>query len=54
MSVGIVALGPAVLLPILSRRRKRWYAGRCDACGYDMTGTPSADRCPECGAGWRP
>lgn len=52
-SVGFFALGPAVLLPIVARRRKRWYAGHCDACGYDMSGTPGADRCPECGAGWR-
>ena len=52
-SVGFFALGPAVLLPILARRRKRWYGGHCDACGYDMSGTPGADRCPECGAGWR-
>lgn len=52
-TVGIFALGPAVFLPILSRRRKRWYEGRCEACGYDMRGTPGAPRCPECGAGWR-
>jgi hypothetical protein len=52
-SVGLFALGPAIFLPILGRRRKRWYAGHCDACGYDMSGTPAADRCPECGAGWR-
>lgn len=53
-SVGFFAAGPAILLPILARRRKRWYAGRCDACGYDMSRLPGADRCPECGAGWRP
>lgn len=52
-SVGLFALGPAIFLLILARRRKRWYAGHCDACGYDMSGTPTADRCPECGAGWR-
>lgn len=52
-SVGLFALGPAILVPLLGRRRKRWYAGHCDACGYDMSGTPNADRCPECGAGWR-
>lgn len=51
--VGTFALGPAIWLPLLARRRKRWYEGRCDACGYDMRGTPAAERCPECGAGWR-
>lgn len=52
--IGVFALGPAILLPLITRRRKRWYAGRCEVCGYDMTGTPKAERCPECGAGWRP
>jgi hypothetical protein len=52
--VGLFVLGPAVLLPVVARRRKRWYAGRCEICGYDMAGCPAADRCPECGAGWRP
>lgn len=52
-TVGLAALGPAVLLPVLSRRRKRWYSGHCEACGYDMSGTPGAERCPECGAGWK-
>jgi len=55
---GLVSLGPAILLPLLARRRKRWYGGMCDACGYDMSGLLASrrviDRCPECGAGWRP
>lgn len=51
--VGMFALGPAIFLPLISRRRKRWYANRCEICGYDMTGLADADRCPECGAGWR-
>lgn len=51
--VGLFALGPAIYLPILARRRKRWYAGHCAVCGYDMSGNPGADRCPECGSGWR-
>lgn len=52
-TVGVFALGPAIFLPVLARRRKRWYAGRCEVCGYDMSGCPEAERCPECGSGWR-
>lgn len=51
--VGLFALGPAIYLPILAKRRKHWRGGHCDVCGYDMTGTPDAERCPECGTGWR-
>lgn len=51
--VGIFALGPAVFLPILAKRRKTWYSGHCGVCGYDMVGMPDATRCPECGTGWR-
>lgn len=51
--VGVFALGPAVFLPILSKRRKAWYGGHCGVCGYDMTGMLKAPRCPECGTGWR-
>jgi len=50
---GVFAAGPAVFLPLLAKRRKRWYGGHCAACGYDMSSTPNADRCPECGVGWR-
>ncbi|HMN41456.1 MAG TPA: hypothetical protein PKE29_11470 [Phycisphaerales bacterium] len=57
LGAGLVVIGPAVLLPMLMRRRKRWYASHCDCCGYDMTGLIESgrafDRCPECGAGWR-
>ena len=57
LAAGLLTLGPAILLPVLARRRKRWYGSCCDCCGYDMTGLIGAsrviDRCPECGAGWR-
>jgi hypothetical protein len=51
--IGGLALGPAVWLIPLARRRKRWYGGQCAACGYDMRGSMGAERCPECGVGWR-
>jgi len=51
--VGVFALGPAVFLPILSKRRKTWYKGHCGICSYDMIGMLDSPRCPECGAGWR-
>lgn len=53
IALAFTLFGPWALLRLLTKRRKRWYAGRCDACGYDMRGTPRADRCPECGAGWK-
>ncbi len=52
-SVGAIIFGPAVFLPVLIRRRRRLYQGRCQVCGYDMSATPKADTCPECGSGWR-
>jgi hypothetical protein len=51
--VGVFAVGPAVFLPLLAKRRRPWYGGRCGVCGYDMTGRLDAPRCPECGTGWR-
>lgn len=50
--VGVFVAGPAILLPLLARRRREWYSGRCDVCGYDMRTLAGAERCPECGAGW--
>jgi len=50
--VGTIALGPMVWLPLIAKRRKEWYGGHCRVCGYDMTATPQAERCPECGTGW--
>ena len=52
-TVGLIALGPAIVAPLLMRRRKRWWRSHCEHCGYDMTGALDADRCPECGCGWR-
>ena len=52
-AVGLIFAGPAILLPLLTKRRKAWYAGRCGVCAYDMRGHPDALRCPECGTGWR-
>ncbi|MCC6969739.1 MAG: hypothetical protein IT434_05905 [Phycisphaerales bacterium] len=53
-TIGLIALGPMVFLLPLGRRRRRLEAGRCPLCGYDMSAIPKAERCPECGAGWRP
>jgi hypothetical protein len=50
--VGTIAFGPMVWLPLIAKRRKEWYGGHCRVCGYDMTATPQAERCPECGTGW--
>lgn len=52
-TAGVALMGPAVLLPALARRRKRYYQDKCPVCGYDMSGNSGAERCPECGAGWR-
>jgi len=52
--LGFVALGPMIFLVAASKRRKRFAQGRCEICGYDMSATPKAARCPECGVGWKP
>jgi hypothetical protein len=51
--MGAVFLGPAIWLIPLARRRRRWLAGHCDVCDYDMSACMGAERCPECGSGWR-
>lgn len=51
--VGVFAMGPAIYLPLLARRRATWYGGHCGVCGYDMGGNMTAERCPECGSGWK-
>lgn len=53
-TVGLIALGPMIFVLPLGRRRRRLESGCCPLCGYDMSATPRAERCPECGAGWRP
>ncbi len=50
---GLVLVGPVMALPWLLRRRKRYFLWRCETCGYDMSGTMDAARCPECGAAWK-
>ncbi len=53
LSVGLAALGPAAAIPLIARRRRRWWKGRCTVCGYPRQGLAHTDRCPECGVGWR-
>lgn len=52
--LGFVALGPMIFLVAAAKRRKRLIEGRCEICGYDMSATRNAPRCPECGSGWKP
>lgn len=53
-TVTVVAVWPFVVLPICAaavawwRDRRRFPAGCCSACGYDLTGNVSGT-CPECG-----
>ncbi len=54
LAVGLVVLGPAVLLPVLARRRAGWYAARCDDCGERLEMVRDDyralhERCARCG-----
>ena len=53
IAVGMVSFGPAIFLPLITQHRKRWYGKYCDVCNYDMRGNMGAERCPECGSGWK-
>src|SRR5579872_2812416 len=53
--LGVVWVGASGLIIVsgiinLKRRQawRRYYAGQCVRCGYDLRATP--ERCPECGA----
>lgn len=50
--LGFFLLGPVVVLLIIRRRSRAADRGHCAACGYDLRGLASRERCPECGAGW--
>jgi hypothetical protein len=53
MAVFGILFGPACLLAIFLRRSRAASRGRCAACGHDLRGLPTRDRCPACGAGWK-
>lgn len=46
----LLAAAPTVMYIRAGRRRR---SGLCPACGYDLSGAPSAT-CPECGTALRP
>jgi hypothetical protein len=46
----LLAVLPGLRIAMWDRERRRWRAGLCRRCGYDLRATP--DRCPECG--WVP
>jgi hypothetical protein len=48
VAVLLFSVLPATRLTGFALGRKRFSAGHCRSCGYDLRATP--DRCPECGA----
>ncbi|MCP4251307.1 MAG: hypothetical protein GY778_30090 [bacterium] len=47
-TVTVATATPGVLVAVLVATRRKPRPGRCDQCGYDLTGNVSG-RCPECG-----
>jgi hypothetical protein len=46
----VVAMGAGVWLVVRGRiARRRWKAGHCGMCGYDLRGKEPGAKCPECG-----
>lgn len=53
-AIGIVVAGPAIFLPLISRRPAWLRSGRCEWCGYDRAGLAAGAVCPECGKAAQP